>query len=285
MRTILGFIRKPEGSAGFINYLIELSKDLGTNLHLLYVENTANHTFATPNLTGVAMAALQKNLQAIIKDGEKVLKDVVEQLMPRIAGKLTVEISTAVGNETSVAGEMVASGNAQMLAIENRSTDGFFWQDALIKDMVRNIDCPVWVIPGNAEYHSFRKIIYATDYQDEDIPTLQKLIDLTHQLSPQILALHITKNVDFDTRVKTAGFQKMLETKTAYSNISAKALVEKRGDDLVQLINDYATTNKADLIVVLKENKNFLERIYHPSASEKIVKAAEGTVLVYHSRS
>jgi nucleotide-binding universal stress UspA family protein len=283
MRTLLGVIRKPDRSHGIINYLVELSKDLGTNLHLLYVENPANHVLGAPNLTGVAVANLQRSLELRIEEGKKTLKDIVGQMMSRIAGKKMVEFSAAIGDEVSIAGEMIASGKVQMLAIENRESNGLWWQDTMIREMVRNIDCPVWVIPGNAEYFSFRRIIYATDYQKEDIPTLQKLINLMHQLSPQILVLHITGNVDFEERVKTTGFQKMLESRTAYNNISAKVLAEKKGDNLVQLVNSYAAMNNADLIVVLKENKNFLERIFHPSSSERIMKAANTPVLVYHT--
>ena len=75
----------------------------------------------------------------------------------------------------------------------------------------------------------------------------------------------------------------MLETKTEYTNISVKALVERSGDDMVKLINSYAAMKNADLIVVLKKNRNFLDRIFNPSSSEKIIQKAEKPVLVYHA--
>jgi len=283
MRTLLGFIRDPAKSQGFIQYLVELSKDLDSNLHLLFVENPANHALGSTGMSGVTMAKIQQSLEAQIVEGKKTLKNMVGQMMPQIAGEVVVEITTAVGNEVSIVDEMLASGKIHMMAVENTAVDGFWWKDNLVQDMVRNIECPVWVLPENAEYHSFRKIIYATDYHEEDIPTLQKLLDLTHGLSPSIVALHITENVDFEERVKTAGFQKMLETKTSYNNISAKALIERNGEDLVHLINSYAAMNRADLIVVLKENKNFLDRIFNPSAAEKIMTSANSPVLVYHA--
>jgi len=284
MRTLLGFIRDPAKSNDTIHYLLELSKDLGTNLRLLYVENPANQALGTPEMSGVAMANVQQSLAAQIEEGKKTLKEVVDRLMPQIAEKVTVEITTALGNEVSVVDEMLASGEIQMMAVENTASKGFWWKDTLVQDMVRNIECPVWVLPENSEYQPFQKIIYATDYHEEDIPTLQKLLDLTHGLSPDILALHITDNADFEERVKTAGFQKMLETKTAYNHISAKALVEKNGENLVHLIDSYATMNRTDLIVVLKENKSFLDRIFNPSAAEQIIKATNIPVLVYHTR-
>jgi nucleotide-binding universal stress UspA family protein len=138
------------------------------------------------------------------------------------------------------------------------------------------------VIPENSDYNPIHSVIYATDYNEEDIPTLEKLIRLTYFESPKITALHITDNVDFDLRIKNAGFQKMLESKLGYENIEVKALVENQGDDMVSLINDYAARISADLIVVLKENRRFLERLFRPSSSEKIIEEASRPVLVFH---
>jgi nucleotide-binding universal stress UspA family protein len=283
MKTLLGFIRDPAYSQSIVHYFVELSKDLDLNLHLLYAENPADHSVGSTGMSGVTMAHIQQGLETQIQEGKKTLKKLVGQMMPQIAGEVVVEITTAIGNEVSVVNEMLASGEIHMVAVENTAADGFWWKDTLVQDMVRNIECPVWVIPENAEYHSFRKIIYATDYHEEDIPTLQKLLVLTRGLTPSILALHIIENADFGERVKTAGFQKMLETKTAYEKISAKALNDTNGEDLVQLINSYAAMNRADLIVVLKENKKFLDRIFSPSDAEKIIKSANSPVLVYHS--
>jgi len=284
MKTLLGLIRDPANSQGYIHYLIELSKDLDSNLHLLYAENPANHALGSTGMSGVAMANIQRSLETQIQEGKKTLKNLVGQMMPQIAGKVVVEITTDIGNEASLVDEMLASGQIHMMAIENTAADGFWWKDTLVQDMVRNIDCPVWVLPENAEYHSFQKIIYATDYNKEDIPTLQKLLELTQGMSPTIVALHLTENADFEERVKTAGFQKMLETKTAYEKISAKALIQRNGEDLVHLLNSFAAINRADLIVVLKENKNFLNRIFNPSAADKIITSANSPVLVYHAR-
>jgi len=284
MRTLLGLIREPDHSHELIGYLIELSKDLDLSLHLLYIENPANHELGTPNLTGTAVANLRQSLEARIEEGKRKLIKILSQMRPLLNGKTGVDISSDIGNEVRIAEDMIASGKIQMVAIENRKTAGFWWQDTLVKDMVRNLECPLWVIPEHSEYQSIQRIIYATDYHEEDIPTLQKLIDLTHRLFPHILALHINKNADFEVRVKTAGFQKMLETKTTYKNISAKTLIENKGQDLVQLIHSYAAMNRTDLIVLLKENMNFLERIFNRSSVEKIMEATSVPVLVYHSK-
>jgi len=283
MRTLLGLISIPGEAQGILQYLMDMAEDLRVKLHLLYVENPVYYPLGSPDLTGAAVARLQESLEQKVGEGKKTLEEMINRLSPRMGGALDVKVFAEVGNESAILNELLSSGKVQMIALESKDLNGRRLKNAYITDLIRAINCPVWVIPEYAEYHGIHHIIYATDYQEEDIPTLRRLIDLTHLMSPKISALHITGSVDFDLRIKNAGFQKMLETKTEYSNISVKALVEKGGEDLVGLINSYAALNNADLIVVLKENKNFLDRIFNPSSSEKIILAADKPVLVYQT--
>jgi len=85
-----------------------------------------------------------------------------------------------------------------------------------------------------------------------------------------------------EEKIKEAGFMDMVHSKTGYRNISVISLNEKDHENSAKLINDYALTNDADLIVVLKENKNFFSRLLKPSATKKIIKEARLPVLVYY---
>ena len=53
--------------------------------------------------------------------------------------------------------------------------------------VLNNASCPVWVIPNKSKYAPFKEIIYANDFQEEDLLTLQKLVELTHTLSPTLM--------------------------------------------------------------------------------------------------
>lgn len=284
MKTLLAMIRDPQGSDHFIRYLIGLARDMGTRVHLLYIENPAQYPLGAPDTTGVAVANLQKSLEIKVKEAKKILNQHLQDMMPQIAGEVILQVSTRVGNEVILIDEMVEKNEAHMLALELKHMSGFWQRDTFVKEMMRSIRCPVLVVPENAEYKGLHHIVYATDYHEEDIPTLRRLIDLTHSLSPEIEALHITDNLDFDEKVKKAGFQKMLETKTGYRRISLTSLQYSNGHEMTDLINSYASRTKTDLIVVLKENKNFLQRIFHPSSSEKMVEESKNTILVFHEQ-
>jgi nucleotide-binding universal stress UspA family protein len=61
-------------------------------------------------------------------------------------------------------------------------------------------------------------------------------------------------------------------------------LNESSNNDTAELLNDYALLIKADLIVVLKENKSFFERIFKSDPAKKIIKKSMLPVLVFHEK-
>jgi nucleotide-binding universal stress UspA family protein len=283
MKTLLLLIKEPESSHSLIKYAMLFAEDLQTNLHLMYVENPANYSLGTPDLSGAAVAQIQHSIEAKLKTGKQELSGQVSRLRSTVSADVDVKITAVSGNDNQILSERIESGEAQMVMIEGSFRSGVLVSDIAAKDLVRDLRCPVWIVPQNSEYHSFHEIIYASDYHKEDIPTIRRLISLTDQLAPHITALHITDNVDFEQKIKTAGFQDMVEKKTEYNNIDVEVLAENGGEEMSELLNRYAVHNNTDLMVVLKENRRFLERIFKPSSSEKIIKETKLPVLVFHA--
>jgi nucleotide-binding universal stress UspA family protein len=284
MKTILALIRQPRESDSFIQYLIDLARELGAGIHLLNVENPVNYPLGTSDLTGVAVANLQKSLDRKVMEAKEVLSHHVNSLNKDHTQEVPVQVSAKVGNEVTLIGQMVKEKKADMVALEYNQMSGFWQKDNVIRDLIRTIKCPVWVIPEGSSFTGMDHIVYATDYHEADVSTLKRLINLTRPLTPEIEALHITDHTDFSEKVRQKGFQEILETNTGYKQISLRTLVEHSGQDVTELVNSYASRTNTDLIVVLKENKNFLERIFRPSSSERMVEEANKPILVFHEQ-
>lgn len=284
MKTLLTLIRDPVDSKDLMRYATGLAGDLEMNVSFLHMENPANYPMGTPDSTGVAVARLQKSLEEKIKEAAKSLARQLEEVQSAITFGNKAEVFTEIGNENRIIEGFLESERAHMVLLESTGFDSFLVKDTFVKQVVRQSGCPVWVVPAKARYKTISQIIYATDYHEEDLDTLQRLIKLTSGFRPYISALHVTEDPGFEMKIKNEGFQKMVENETGYDQITVKALAEKEGDEMIGLINGYATSVDADLIVVLKENKNFLDRIFHPSSSEKLIEELDRPVLVFHTQ-
>jgi nucleotide-binding universal stress UspA family protein len=237
---------------------------------------------ATPHLSGETVEQLQHNLKEKAKLARDSLTSQVNEVIQKSAVPVVVEVTSIIGNEIALINQKVKEGKAQMVMLASEGSGNSGFKRSFVDEVTRSVNCPVWIIPENARYQSIESIIYTTDYQEEDISTLKKVIDLTHFISPEITALHITSNPDFELRIKNAGFQKVVQNKTGYDDLTVKALVEKNGGSIPDMLGEFAAKDKSNLIVVLKDNKQFFERIFNPSTSKKIVHDTGYPVLVYH---
>jgi len=283
MKTLLIIVKEPESSRGLVKYATDLAGDLHTNLYFLYVENPVTYPLGNPGMSGAAVAQTQQLLEEKVKAGKQKLSELVSALTSSVSPELIVEVDAMSGNEHLIIREQIDAGKAHMVLIEESEFSGFWLRDTGAKAIVNDLDCPVWIIPKNAKYHSMDEIIYASDYQEEDIETVKKLVEMTNPLTPNITSLHITDNADFELKIKNAGFQKMLEHRVGYSKIHVKTLVESDREKTAELLNSYAKRTGADLMVVLKENRGFLDRIFKASSSDRIIEESKLPVLVFHA--
>lgn len=284
MKTLLVLVKNPAASRWYIEYAMYLAKDLRLEVHLLNVENPAYHPLTGPGVSGAAVVQLQQSLEAKASLARDSLTSQVNELVLQNTGQVVVEVTSVIGDEISLIKQMVEEDKVHMVMVATEGSGNSGYKRSFVDEVFRNVQCPLWIIPENSRYQSLKSIVYATDYQEEDIPALKKLIGLIHVISPKITALHITGNPDFESRIKNAGFQRIVQNKTGYDNLTVKAFVEKNGMDVPEMVGELAARDRVNLVAVLKENKHFFERIFTSGTSDKIIHETDFPVLVFHSQ-
>ncbi|MFO7656648.1 MAG: universal stress protein [Bacteroidales bacterium] len=284
MKTLLAIINEPKESKDFIRYVADMAADFKANVHLLYVQNPNDYPLGTTGSTGFAVAQVNQNLKAFADTAKEILAEHIKDVKCKMSKDVAIDFSAELGVTTLLAKKLVSVSKGDMVVLEGRKNDSIWTQTESNLEIIRSVDCPVWIIPNAWVYVPFTEIVYATDYKEEDIYGLKKLIALTHQFSPVITALHITDSVDFEEKVKKAGFLELLKNRAAYDHLSVKILNESSNNDIAEFINDFALRVKADLIVVLKENKSFFERIFKSDPAKKIIEKSMLPILVFHNK-
>ena len=97
-----------------------------------------------------------------------------------------------------------------------------------------------------------------------------------------IMALHISNDDEFEEKLESKGFAKMLSEKTGYNKISVKIITDEDGKDAVESLVNEAENAKAILIVVLKEKRNFFERLFKSSFTAEPVENIKLPIMVFH---
>ncbi len=280
MKTLLAILTNPVNSEKFISYSTSMAGDLDYKLHIIYVQNPALYTISSePSTNTPHPVEHDLDVKMLETDRNHTLKSIKEKLagLKDISKTRSIDISAEAGTMNMVINSYISRKKADMVVLEGDDDGGLFMSGL---DIINKINCPGWIIPSKMSYKPYKKIVYATDYKEADIITLKKLIALTENLSPEIIALHITDSEDFKEKTMQKGFKDMLTRATDYERIQVK--VEKEDKNFEETINETAINTNADLLVLLKENKGFIEKIFTSSSTKKVIKKAELPVLVYH---
>lgn len=285
MKTLIAVVNYPKQSKDFIEYVAAMAIDLKKQVHLVHIEDPVNYPLGIPGGTGAGVVQVRESLIRNSKEVEETLGILVNRVKKDIAEELSIEYSAHVGSVSVFFDKLIDNKNADMIVIEGKGAQDFWTQSPTNMEIIENTNLPVWIIPLSQKYESFKEIVYATDYVKEDLETIKKLVRLTNNYLPRITALHITDNADFEEKIKKTGFQEKVKTETNYDNLSVKLLNKKDKTNIPDLISNYASNNKANLIVVLKENKSFLGELFTTNQTKRIIEKSKAPVLVYHEGS
>ncbi len=282
MKDLLVYVHSPASAQLFMTYAAYVARDLDLTVKYIYVHTPPNFPLGMPGSLSAAAVINQQDINREIDGVKHHFEMQIEKLnasdpdLPLLDYKIEIgfpaEIMHAYCREEMVDTVMLSSS-------KNHTAFGY---DADNIEIIRKVKCPVWIVPEGITYNSFSEILYATDYHEEDIPNLKMLAEFASRFPASITAVHISSSADFEERVKGEGFAAMIREETGYNMISLKVLQETSGEPLVDELHNFALMMDADLIVLLRENRGFIDRLMHGSRSEKIARQTSLPVLIYN---
>lgn len=286
MKTLLSLINEPVNSGGLIRYSVEMAADTGLNLHFLYIQNPAIYTLSTG--TAVAAAHTEYNeldearLEADRKEALQEIEKNIEDIRYGISSDIDIKVSSETGAMDLVVNQLVSENKADLLLLEGQEERGFWILNSADTELLLRINCPGLLIPPGIKYEMYRKIVYATDYNQKDVQVMKDIVAITGKLEPDITILHVTDSDEKHDKIMKPEFRQDLTNQTGYDKISAESIKDDKSRNPGDSIIDYARSINANLVVVMKENKKFLERMFKQSVTEKVLKKTSLPVLVYH---
>jgi len=139
--------------------------------------------------------------------------------------------------------------------------------------------CPVLCVPTEANYREPKKIMYATNYQEEDIDSLTRLGLFAEPFESEIHVVHMCHSKNLMERATYADFQQRIEEAIPSTDFIFEEMECK--DDIAHAIDQYAIQQNANMVVLLHHRRNFFERLFERSKVKDISYFATYPVLVY----
>jgi len=136
------------------------------------------------------------------------------------------------------------------------------------KKLIEKAPCPVLAIPSEAVYKAFKTIVYATDFEEEDVYALRKLAEMAERFDAVIKIVHIATEKEMYGDAHMDRFKDLVRQKVPYARIEYEQIIS---ETIFDSLKTYFEKVDADMIVMLeREKKGFLKKIFHRDLVKKM---------------
>lgn len=289
MKTNLLILESYRNIENLIHFGFSLSNRLQRKLKIVYVFDFhwMKQTYLVAN-PGVGMAntnisTAEKNAGEEYNVAETKIREIVAEYLKKHSFSYPVEINVSENNRIDLINEELKIDPELLLLLGNRQSYAETSKGLIsYPNVIEQVNCPVFIIPEDTRHAVLNNVVYATDYNPEDIRSLVKLSDfLKKSKDTHITILHNENNYDFNEKLKWAGFKELVQSEISDTNIDFTLKTKK---DLLGGIEEFSEENDPDLVVMMKEKKGFFEDIFTKDKTNYVLTHFHKPILVYHEK-
>jgi len=257
VKTIVYATDFSSNSIDAFKYALELSSRVKANLSVI-------HVFDISSLSSDLNAPYLLPRDETYKYKKATLQKFCSDHMDKKYGlkKINTEV---VENDSIIKGIISKSKevNASVIITGMKGKNIFeeFIMGSTTKQLIEKAPCAVLAVPEKNALNKLETIVYATDFEQEDIIAISKLIKLFKPFKPKIKITHISTKNEYDGQLQMEWFKEILLQKIPYDNLEFDLFYS---DDIFEILNIYLKEVNADLVAMLERKQiGFLKKLFH----------------------
>jgi len=252
-----------ECSLNAIEYATRLGEKYKADLILFHVLNREDYEKLSPSdalgkhQMDFVLEKLQNLQNAVLKESLKNgLKSCISIVKEGSIVKETLEYATEI--------------NAGLIVVGTEGVNDF--RENIIGSrasrIVEQSDRDILVVPRKVYFKAPRKLVYASDYLEEDKIAIQKIVEVAKFFDSEIDLVHVsTTHKALD---KSLHMTVVEEIKPFIKYDKVNFILKSFRDDVALGLENYLQTAKGDILVTLSEKKSFFDQIFSKSLSKKM---------------
>lgn len=145
--------------------------------------------------------------------------------------------------------------------------------------VIERAPCPVLCVPFQVDFQGFKKVVYGTAFSEADREALHQCQLLLQPFESDIDVIHVYEP---DGAKRKKAVEKELEELKSYFNYPRLHFYGKEYKGSIRLgLDEYMLESKAEMLVLLTHQRNFLQRVFQKSTSKNISYFADYPMLVF----
>lgn len=168
------------------------------------------------------------------------------------------------------------------LLIMGTHHEGLFYQlfGNTSTEVIKQVHCPVLIVPPEASYKTFRNICYATDLRDDEDSRLVDFMKFARLFNSHVNIIHVYPHNPGDHEVVSYEVLKdEFRTQCDYGKVQFEEIVHSSP---IEAIKTFVSVKHCDLLVLLKYKRGVFAELFHKSVNKHMILNSKIPVLILH---
>lgn len=240
-------------------FAIDLCKKTSATLHVLHIQNIPIVDINYP----------MDNYQVFIEEAETFTDENFKALESKILLPSQIKYKThkTIGSFVSnTIIDFTQNNNIDLIVMGTTGSSGI--ESVLIgsnaASVVGKSEVPVFVIPPSTTSVDFKHLLYSSDYNEPEFPTLSQLKYFADLYRADITVLHVATENDHYFDAEGSFFVKHKK------DLGDVQIITVDNIEITDAINQQIEARHIDMVVLAKHNRGFFDRLFHRSFSKQM---------------
>lgn len=240
------------------------------------------HAFAPPEVFAEAGTVyLDQQMQRLQDDVDHRLGEILGDIC-EMAPDLDVVKRSTVGFPADAICTIAKEEKDSLIVMSTQGATGLkkLLLGSVTARVIEAASCPVLAIPQGTTNFQLKRIIYATNYQNEELEALRRVTELAALYHAEVIVLHVSEpGEDYFYEVFT-WYESLVREELEYPNMSFELLPP---EPFQKALNNFIEHEQADMLAMSKRQKGLLGRLFGSSETKEMSYHPQCPLLVFHS--
>ncbi|AFM06174.1 universal stress protein UspA-like protein [Bernardetia litoralis DSM 6794] len=273
MQTIFVPLDFSENSLQALRHAIQLAK---TSVSKIIVF----HSYQAPQMGGGSFTGKRKLTELGKQEAEDNMYKVVMKIK-EVEPNLDFEHLIVDGDPMQRILFYSESYAADLIVMGTKGASGMteVFLGSVAAKIINDATCPVVIVPQESEKETYERIVYATALIADDKGTLNYLKGLATDFKAKLECIHVEENAETNTKFETFA-RNYNEEGTNNQYVDFKTISKKEEQKTEDVLLDYVQENPLTLLVMLRRERDFLQRLFGHSVTNKMAYHSESPLLI-----
>jgi nucleotide-binding universal stress UspA family protein len=176
--------------------------------------------------------------------------------------------------------EVAENIKADMIVMGTKGASNFLdkWLGTNSQKVMSEAKCPVWIIPNKTKIEYPENVMYAADFQEDEIVATQKVLELVRPLGASCNVVHVN---DFFELYAGAGVHDMVNYLTDEFETENVTFQNINSEGIIAGLEAHIQKSKPNLLALALHEKSFLTKLFETSITKHFVQEAKWPILIF----